>query len=60
MMARLLSLEHMILIGAQISDMVRHIKCEMTMHIQIKVTFMYAYDKMDWFRIATGMFILNS
>lgn len=59
-MARLCSLEHMILIGAQISDMVRHIKCEMTMHIQIRVTFIYAYDKADWPRIAMGTFNLNS
>lgn len=33
-MARLHSLGRIILIGAQISDMVRHIKSEMTMHIQ--------------------------
>lgn len=50
----------MILIGAQISDMARHIKCEMTMHIQMRVTFIYAYDKANWPRIATGMFNLNS
>lgn len=46
-MTSLCRLEHMILIGAQISKMVRHIRCEMTMHIQIRVTFIYAYDKAD-------------
>lgn len=59
-MARLCGLEHMILIGAQISDMLRHIKCETTTDIQIRVTFIYAYDKADWPRIGTGMFNLNS
>lgn len=59
-MARLCGLEHMILTGAQISDIVRRIKCEMTMHIQIRVTFIYANDKADWPRTATGMFNLNS
>lgn len=38
-MARLNGLGHMLLIGAQISDMGRQIKSEMTMHIQIKAAF---------------------
>ncbi len=38
-MARLFGLRHMLLIGAQISHMVRQIKSEMTMHIQIRAAF---------------------
>lgn len=46
-MARLYRLGHMLLIGAQISDMVRQIKSEMTMHIQIRASFMYTYKLAD-------------
>lgn len=37
--SRLYSLGHMLVIGAQISDTVKQIKSEMTMHIQIRAAF---------------------
>lgn len=49
-------LGHLLLIGAQISGMVRQIKSEMTMHIQI----MYTYKHADAHgSITRGVFIPN-
>lgn len=41
-MVHLYCLGHLLLIGAQISGMVRQIKAEMTMHIQIMYTYKHA------------------
>lgn len=69
-MARLYGLGHMLLIGAQISHTVRQIKCDMTMHIQIKAAFRHTcthtstqtHIQTEWFvgNYSWGMFNMNS
>lgn len=50
----------MLLIGAQISDTLQQIKSEMTMHIQIRVAFMYTCKHAYTHTITRGMFNMNS
>ena len=69
-MARLYGLGYMLLIGAQISDTVRQIKSEMTMHIQIRAAFRctcthtstQTHIQRVWFigKYSWGMFNMNS
>lgn len=59
-MARLCGPGQMLLIGAQISDTVRHIKSEMAMHIQINAVLFYTCKRTDTWSITRGLFNANS